>query len=80
LPQNKGEQTVRGSVLLPHGTGKKVRVVGQCNRQMGATQMFARVELELELRRIARFDPRQESVKLNLLFASWLKTFSAEIG
>lgn len=28
--------------------GKKVRVVGQCNRQMGATQMFARVELELE--------------------------------
>lgn len=23
----KGEQTVRGSVLLPHGTGKKVRVV-----------------------------------------------------
>jgi len=23
----KGEQTVRGSVLLPHGTGKKIRVV-----------------------------------------------------
>ncbi|MBM3893835.1 50S ribosomal protein L1, partial [Candidatus Dependentiae bacterium] len=23
----KGEQTVRGSVLLPHGTGKKMRVV-----------------------------------------------------
>ena len=24
---SKGEQTVRGSVLLPHGTGKKVRIV-----------------------------------------------------
>ena len=27
IDASKGEQTVRGSVLLPHGTGKKVRVV-----------------------------------------------------
>jgi large subunit ribosomal protein L1 len=27
IDPNKGEQTVRGSALLPHGTGKKVRVI-----------------------------------------------------
>lgn len=27
IDASKGEQTVRGSVLLPHGTGKKVRVL-----------------------------------------------------
>ncbi len=27
IDPNKGEQTVRSSVLLPHGTGKKVRVI-----------------------------------------------------
>jgi len=27
IDASKGEQTVRGSVLLPHGTGKKVRIV-----------------------------------------------------
>ena len=27
IDASKGEQTVRGTVLLPHGTGKKVRVV-----------------------------------------------------
>lgn len=27
IDASKGEQTVRGSVLLPHGTGKKIRVV-----------------------------------------------------
>jgi len=27
IDSNKGEQTVRSSVLLPHGTGKKVRVI-----------------------------------------------------
>lgn len=27
IDPNKGEQTVRGSVMLPHGTGKNVRVI-----------------------------------------------------
>jgi len=27
IDPSKGEQTVRGSVVLPHGTGKKVRVI-----------------------------------------------------
>ena len=27
IDPRKGEQVVRGSVVLPHGTGKKVRVI-----------------------------------------------------
>ena len=27
IDPSKGEQVVRGSVVLPHGTGKKVRVI-----------------------------------------------------
>src|SRR5271170_5991786 len=27
IDASKGEQTVRGSILLPHGIGKKVRVI-----------------------------------------------------
>lgn len=36
---------------------KSAKVTGQCNRQMGATQMFARVDIEVEPLEDRRLDP-----------------------
>lgn len=56
IDANKGEQTVRSSVMLPHGTGKKVRVIAFVKSEnedkakaagadfVGAEDLIARVE------------------------------------
>ncbi len=56
IDASKGEQTVRGSVLLPHGTGKKLRVLvfakGEYEEQakkagadyVGAEDLIAKIE------------------------------------
>ena len=56
IDPNKGEQTVRSSVMLPHGTGKKVRVIAFVKSEnedkakaagadfVGAEDLIAKVE------------------------------------
>lgn len=44
--------------------GKKCEVVGQCNRQIGATQMFARVKLQ--------FEPLEDRAAKVIVLDKWL--------